>query len=436
MQGLNDKIINLDQTNADILTQQNNAPSVFTLTKDGSIKANSVKNAVIILDKDPNLKGLFKFNEFSGEVDVMKDVELDTDLGKINISAGDFTDHVLNSIELYIESQYEVAFKNALIDQSIQDVASMHSYNPVVDYMKKARKNWDKKQRLMDFFPDYLGAERNETTALITKLWFMGVVAKALDPRVKFDFVLDLTGGQGIGKTTMVKRLAPLGLYTDQFTDFTNKDSFEVMKNALIVNDDEMTASNSSSFEVVKKFVTMQTFEYRKAYARKVSRGLKKFVIVRTTNEVRYLKDKSGDRRFISIYANVDKQKKSPIDELPPELVEQLWGEAVWLYENAEDPFNLTKKQQDLLEENREHFRYRTGLEDELMDVLENDFDGVEFIENTKLSFKLFDSETALSHNTKESREIRYYMAHLGYDVGAVKKVNGKSIRGFAKRLQ
>ena len=61
MQGLNDKIINLDQTNADILTQQNNAPSVFTLTKDGSIKANSVKNAVIILNKDPNLKGLFKY---------------------------------------------------------------------------------------------------------------------------------------------------------------------------------------------------------------------------------------------------------------------------------------------------------------------------------------------------------------------------------------
>lgn len=80
----------------------------------------------------------------------------------------------------------------------------------------------------------------------------MGAVAKAYNPKTKFDFVLDLVGGQGVGKTSLLQKLAPLGLYTDQFNTFSNKDDFEVMKNALIVNDDEMTASNSASFEEIK----------------------------------------------------------------------------------------------------------------------------------------------------------------------------------------
>lgn len=309
----------------------------------------------------------------------------------------------------------------------------MNSYNPVVDYMNEAYARWDKKRRLDDLFPNFLGAEKNETEILITRLWFMGAVAKAYDPKVKFDFVLDIVGGQGAGKTTMLQKLAPLGLYTDQFNTFTDKDDFEVMKNALIVNDDEMTASNKASFEVIKKFITMQVFEYRKSYARKSERFMKKFVMARTTNEVRHLKDRSGDRRFISIYANKKRQKMSPVTDLQPNYVKQIWGEAVWLYKNSKDPFLLTKGQEKLLEENREQFRYTSGLEDELMDVLDNKFKNQDFIKNTELALALFNDRDALGRNTKETRDIRYYMEHLGYKVGARKRIEGKIVRGFAK---
>ena len=65
--------------------------------------------------------------------------------------------------------------------------------------------------------------------------------------------------------------------------------------------------------------------------------------------------------------------------------------------------------------------------------VLENEFKNSDFISNNDLAFKLFADENALSRNTKETRDIRYYMEHLGYEVGARKKINGKSIRGFQK---
>ncbi len=431
------KVIKLNQTAVKNILKKQNKKSIFEETADGkSLKTTSVKNIVLILQTNKKLKDLFKFNEFTNEVDVVKKVDLETSIGTISIAKGQYTDQVINAIELYIESSkfYKSAvFKNAVIDQGITSFAHMHSYNPVINYMNEAYANYDKKRRLDDFFSIFLGADKNPTTILITRLWFMGAVAKAYDPNTKFDFVLDIVGGQGVGKTTLIQKLAPLGLYTDQFNSFTNKDDFEVMKNALIVNDDEMTASNNAKFAEIKKFITMQTFEYRKSYARKSERFKKKFVMVRTTNEIRHLKDRSGDRRFISIYANKKKQKLNPVTDLQPNYIKQLWGEAVWLYKQAKDPFLLSPGQEKLLEENRKQFRYTSGLEDELNTTLENKFKDKKFITNQELAFSLFADRDALSRNSKEARDIRYYMGHLGYEVGTRKKVDGKVVAGFAK---
>lgn len=430
------KVLNLNKEEADKLQKSENKKSIFERTAAGALRTTSVKNVVLILKTDENVKNLFRFNEFTQEIDVVRNTKIKTQLGLITINKGQYTDQAINSIELYIESssKYDGAsFKNNVIDQAITNVAYMDSYNPVIDYMNEAYAKWDKEERLDKLFVDYLGAPHDETTSLITELWFMGAVSKAYNPKTKFDFVLDLVGGQGVGKTSLLQKLAPLGLYTDQFNTFSNKDDFEVMKNALIVNDDEMTASNSASFEEIKKFITMQNFEYRKPYAHKSETFLKKFVLARTTNEVRHLKDRSGDRRFISIFANGKRQTKSPITDLSDDYVKQVWGEAVHLYKNIKDPFLLNEHQQELLEENRKQFRYTSGLEDELNTVLENKFKDKEFIKNTELSFEIFANEDILSRNSKEARDIRYYMEHLGYEVGARKMIKGKTVAGFRK---
>ena len=386
---------------------------------------------------DSKLKDMFKYNEFTGEVDVVKSVTVNVEnAGTITINKGQYTDQVINSVELYIESCKEYqhsVFKNNVIDQGITNAAHMNSYNPLVDYMNDAYKNWDKKRRLDMFFPIFLGAEHNATTTLITRQWFMEGVAKAYDPETKCDRVLDLVGGQGIGKTTILQKNAPLGLYTDQFNTFTNKDDFSAMRNAFIVNDDEMTASNNASFEEIKKFITMQVFEYRRPYGHKIEKFPKKFIIARTTNEIRHLKDKSGDRRFMSIKCNPKEQKRNPVTDLTDEYVKQLWGEAVWLYKISKEPFELTQGQKNLLKANREQFIYTTGLEDKLKDVLENNFKNKDFISNEELSIELFNDPEYLSRNNKETRDVRYYMANLGFNTSARGTFKGKQVRGFKK---
>lgn len=400
------------------------------------IKTTATKNALLIINNDPNIKGLFKFNEFTQNVEVCKDKTINLTKwgsGVIKFYKGSLKDIDVNNLGIYIESypKYHVTFKAQLIYDAIEASARQHSFNPIVDYMNECKKNWDGKRRLDDFFPIYLGAEKSITTSLITRLWFMGGVAKAYNPTAKFDYVLDIVGGQGTGKTTLLQKIAPLGMYTDQFTSFTDRDDLANMKDAFIVNDDEMDASNKCGFAEVKKFITLQRFKYRKPYGRISEEYPKHFIIARTTNEKAHLKDRSGDRRFMTILVNPKEQKKYPYQDLTDEYVKQLWGEAIHLYETTKDPFNLGETDEKLLKANREQFIQTTALEDSLYETLENDFKGKPYIVPSDLAFKMFNDENYFVTHKAESKNINYYMEHLGYKKVPVRINNGKQKKVF-----
>lgn len=397
--------------------------SLFILDSHNNIKRNSIKNVVAILENDPLFKGAFQYNEFSEENEITKDIS------GLHIKKGNFIDAYDDEIANYIESQEDydhVFFDKNRIDSAINVVSRRNAFNPMLNYMNEAYNKWDKKRRLDDFFPTFLGVRKDETTTLITRLWFMGGVAKVYKPLTKIDFSLDLVGGQGVGKTTILQKTAPMGLYTDQFNSFTDKDDIGNLIGMFIVNDDEMTASSKASFEEIKKFLTDKHFKYRPSYAKHTREFTKKFIFARTTNNETYLKDKTGTRRFMPLMAHKNLQKLSPVTDLSPEYVQQIWGEAVWLYKNAKDPFILTKGQEALLENHRKNFEYVDGAEEELADTLENDFHNADFIPTHELLLKL---------SLYKDKKIRYLMENVfNYKGNQKKYINGKQVRGFRKK--
>lgn len=397
--------------------------SIFLLDSHNNIKKNSIKNVVAILENDPIFKGAFQYNEFSEENEITKDIS------KLHINKGSFVDAYDDEIANYIESQEDydhVIFDKNRIESAINIVSRRHAFNPMVDYMENAFKNYDKKRRLDDFFPKFLGVERSAVTSLITRLWFMGGVAKVYHPLTKIDQSLDLVGSQGIGKTTLLQNLAPMGLYTDQFNSVTDKDDLGNLIGMFIVNDDEMTATSKSSFEEIKRFLTDNNFKYRPPYAKHPKQFIKKFIFARTTNNRTYLKDKTGTRRFLPLMTHKSLQELNPVTDLTPDYVQQLWGETVWLYKQAKDPFLLSPKQNELLENHRKKFEYVDSAEDELADVLYNDFHDAEFIPTHELMLKLY--------NYKDTK-IRNLMENVfNYESGKRGYYNGKQVRGFKKR--
>lgn len=411
------------------IAEEEAAKPDWKLDKNDNIKVNSMYNIEQVLEKDPMLKGIFCFNDFTNEIDVTESCP------DLRIEKGQLKDSYVDEIASYIENNadYGVLFKQPLLRSALIVIAHRHHYNPVIDYMNEAYDKWDHKQRIEKFFCEYLGTPENDVTALIATLFFVGAVAKCYEPTIKFDFVLDLVGGQGAGKTTILQKIAPLDYYTDQFTSFEDKDSFAVMRRALIVNDDEMTATANSSFETLKKFVTLQIFEYRKPYGHQAERFPKGFVLARTTNNLYYLKDKTGERRFLPLLVEKSRQKKNPVTDLTPEYVQQLWGEAVHLYRDGDYSFELTKEQSDMLDEHRKSFMYTDTLEDAIADALENEWQNRDFLTANTIALKVA-AGADLAKNRKLSNQIANIMVNrFGWRKGQ-KKFNGKNTRGYIKR--
>lgn len=426
----NDKVVPFDKKNAERLSnltakEENNWG--FKVDRYGHPKANSLVNIEIILENDPVLKDTFRFNEFTTEIDVVKANS------KLMFKKGQLVDAYVDQIASYIEdnADYGVLFDNKKIRSAITVVAMRHRYNPVLDYFNEAYKNWDHQHRLNHIMGDYLGVEETTVTQLITKLFFVGAVAKAHNPKTKFDFVLDLVGGQGAGKTTFLQKIAPLGYYTDQFSTFDNKDDYAVMRRALIINDDEMTATNNASFEVLKKFITLQEFEYRKPYGHQAERFDKNFVMARTTNELYYLKDKTGERRFLPLHVSKMRQKHHPVTDLTDDYVKQCWGEAMQLYKDGFN-FGLTKEQEEELDQHRQTFMYTDELEDKIDEALSNQFKGKDFITNDELSLAVAPG-IDLVKNRKVANQISNIMVNRFGFRKKSKKFNGEAKRGYAR---
>ena len=397
--------------------------SVFNLNSTGNIKKDSIKNVVAILDNDPIFKGAFQYNKFSEENEITKDIP------ELHIKKGAFVDSYDDEIANYIENKavYDnTIFNKARIESAINIVSQRHAFNPMVDYMENAFKKYDGQRRLDDFFPKFLGVEKSTVTSLITRLWFMGGVAKVYHPLTKVDQSLDLVGSQGVGKTTLLQNLAPMGLYTDQFNSFTDKDDLSNLIGMFIINDDELAATSKSSFEEIKRFLTDNNFKYRPPYAKHPKQFTKKFIFARTTNDRTYLKDKTGIRRFLPLMTHKSLQELNPVTDLTLDYVQQLWGEAVWLYKQAKDPFLLSPNQEKMLADHRKKFEYVDSAEDELFDVLENDFNNADFIPTKPLMLLL---------NQYQDGKIRYLMTNVfNYDGSKRGYYKGKQVHGFRKR--
>ena len=99
-----------------MIQDEEDSKLAFHLNSDNKIKVNSLFNIEQILENDPNLVGVFKYNDFTNEIDVVKDCD------QLLITQGQLRDSYLDEIASYIErsSDYDnVLFKVPLIRSAL-----------------------------------------------------------------------------------------------------------------------------------------------------------------------------------------------------------------------------------------------------------------------------------------------------------------------------
>ena len=297
--------------------------SRLEINKNGDIK-NSLRNLITILENDPKLKGIV-FNELSDGMEIKEDVPWKHPSNWWR----DADDAQLIS---YIDLTYG-SFSARNYDIAVTKVTDDRSYHPIREYLEKLPK-WDGKKRLETLLVDYLGAEDNEYVRAVTRKTFMGAVARVYEPGVKFDWMLVLSGEQGIGKSTLVQKLAGEWFNDSlKLSDTKDKTGAEKLQGYWILEIGELAGMRKAEENELKNFLSCQNDIYRASFGKRATPHPRQCIFIGTTNEKGYLRDTTGNRRFWPV--KVHGGDKKPWD-MSEEDIGQVWAEALEIYKAGE----------------------------------------------------------------------------------------------------
>ncbi|MEB7459325.1 phage NrS-1 polymerase family protein [Staphylococcus borealis] len=288
-------------------------------------------NAEIILANDESLKDMVQYDTFE-KVTKLKRLPYWRSKDDKNYYWADIdTTHVIS----HIDRDYNVQFSRDIMDNVIEKEAYHNKFNPIKSMIES--KEWDGVKRIETLFIDYLGAEDTHYNREVAKKWVMGAVARLYVPGIKYDVMVVLYGKQGGGKSTLASRMGG-HWYNQSIKDFKGDEAYKKLQGSWICEIEELSAFQKSTIEEIKSFVTAIVDIYRASYGRRTERHPRQCVFIGTTNNYEFLKDKTGNRRFLPVTTNKEKATKSVFDDLTPDIVQQMYAEAkVYFEENPTD---------------------------------------------------------------------------------------------------
>lgn len=328
----------------------------------------SAQNITLILANDKGLKGAFRENIFDNKKYLWRSVPWRAIKRPEPLKNVD-----LSGVRNYLESVYGVSGVTK-IEDSLNLEFEKYQYHPIRDYLNSLE--WDGKERIKNLLADYFGVKRNLYTEEVLKKSLTAAVARVFEPGIKFDLVLVLVGdenrkNQGTGKSTFISILGK-EWFSDSFHTMEGQKAFESLQGAWLIEMAELSGLRKDKIEIAKHFITKQEDIYRPAYGRIVETFKRQCVFFATTNKKEFLKDQTGNRRFMPIDVNEDQIKMNVWSGSLEKEVDQIWAEALDLYKNKE-PLYLSQEAEKIANvEQVKHSQHdeRTGIIDNYLSTL------------------------------------------------------------------
>lgn len=288
-----------------------------------------VHNWDLLMRHDPVLRALARNNMDLTTVTrrpfPWRTVEAGKDDALTNADRAQISAHLQRAYNMPRPAQEQL---NGVIDMVAQD----HSFHPVVEYLEGLE--WDGVSRIETYLP---GAP-DTYTRRVARLVAVQAVARALDPGVKVDNCLILTGRQGLGKSWFVETMARGWTCTlGPIEGGGLRDTVMAMTRSWITVADEGFAMKKADAEALKQFVTLTHDVIRLPYAREHVKLPRRQVIWGTTNDAVFLRAQEGNRRFLI----VEVAEKLDFGKYTDEYVNQVWAEAVHIWKTSRDKYGL-----------------------------------------------------------------------------------------------
>lgn len=388
------------------------------------------KNLLLILRNDPNLKDRFAYEEFSNRILINGTLPWDN-----TESVTVWSDKDDSALRAYLDVTYGITGTQKIYD-AFSVVVQSNKYDEVKEYLQELF--WDGIPRLETLFIDYLGCEDTPYTRAVTKKSLVAAVARVYNPGVKYDYMPILAGPQGVGKSTLLDKLAGKW-FNDSLTNFEGKDASELLQGSWIVEVGELTGLSKSESNTVKQFLSKKEDIFRAAYGRRSERFKRRCVFFGTSNDVEFLKDDTGERRFWPIDTMINKPYKSVFTDLESE-VDMIWAEAVHEYRKG-CPLFLTKQEESLArEQQRSHkvINVKTGVVEQfLLEPITLDWDRLSIADRRMARDQIRDGRIAEDKLTTRDKvcAMEVWCECFGRDLGAIKPIDTREINSILKSI-
>lgn len=290
----------------------------------------TIYNVMLILTNDIKLNKCFGYDTFKNRKALLADLPW----RKITEDNNYFRDEDEASLRLYMERYYNITSRAAIRD-ALDTYIFKRAYHPVRDYLDKLE--WDGVKRLDTLLIKYMGATDIEYTRAVTRKVLTAAVARIYNPGIKFDYVLTLAGEEGIGKSTLVKKLGGKW-FSDTFDTVHGKEAYEQLQGCWLIEIAEMKALKRAEVHAIKSFVSATEDNFRPAYGREKLYVKRQCIFFTTTNEKEFLRGVDGNRRFWVVDCNKELIEKDvlDLDSINEKERAQIWAEAVHLFRNGE----------------------------------------------------------------------------------------------------
>lgn len=376
------------------------------LTKAGSPVCN-VDNALRVLERWQDLKDIAWFDEFHQK--------FYTEWGARE--PREWSD--LDDLRLLGFFQRELGFarmSDDIIRKAVMIYGSARVRNEPRDWMNKLK--WDGVPRVRSFFVDCFGTENTPYNNVVSKNWWVSMVARIMKPGCKVDNMVVLEGEQGKFKSTALDVIGGKW-YTETHELPTDNDFYMVLQGKLIIEISEFHSFLRADPAAVKACVTRRTDRYRAPYARRPADYPRQCIFCGSINEDSYLNDPTGARRFWPVkIGNIDLGRIR-------ENRDQLFAEAVKMYKSGEVWYEVAPGSEQQQENRRQVDSWENMIEEFVTARLDE--------EQSILDIGV----GCLGYSPKDlqiqhQRRIGKIMRQLGYKTRNTQR-NGASVRIFYK---
>ena len=223
-------------------------------------------------------------------------------------------------------AQFDPKIGKDVVRDSIQKVADRFKFDSAQIWLNGLK--WDGVPRIERFFTNYAQSDDRAYVHAVGRYFWSAAAGRIIVPGCQADMVtVMISETQGLRKTRGIEAMNPFpeAYVTINLAD-RDADLSRRLRGRLIVELDELRGLRAKDQASIKSWITQRSDTWRQTYHEFMLDAPRRFVMIGSTNEMEFLDDPTGNRRWLPIVIRLLNAEAIARDR------DQLWAEGAELF--------------------------------------------------------------------------------------------------------